>query len=103
MADDFHHFHLMDYLTLTRAGVANFNIFATSIHTFLDQFQWKKFKIFYEQKGIYDSEDFCKLMSSSIYYTNSSMRMRKDYYKLDDLGVLENIMISEIGIGYGGM
>lgn len=101
MADDFNEFHLVDYLTLTRAGAVNFNIFASSIHKFLDQFKWNKFKILYEQQGINVSEDFCKIMSSSIYYKNTSKR--KDYYNLGDLGDLENKMISEIGIGYGGM
>lgn len=101
MAAEFKKFHEEDYPTLTRAGAVDFTVFSTLIHKFLDQFKWNKFKILYEQQGINVSDDFCKIMSSSIYYTPSNKR--KDYFNLGDLGDLENIIISEIGIGYGGM
>eukprot|EP00105_Crassostrea_gigas_P028641 XP_011450359.1 PREDICTED: atrial natriuretic peptide receptor 3 [Crassostrea gigas] len=101
MAAEFKKFHVEDYPTLTRAGAVDFTVFSALIHKFLDQFKWNKFKILYEQQGINVSDDFCKIMSSSIYYTPSNKR--KDYFNLGDLGDLENIIISEIGIGYGGM
>uniref|UniRef100_A0A8W8P0H7 Receptor ligand binding region domain-containing protein n=1 Tax=Magallana gigas TaxID=29159 RepID=A0A8W8P0H7_MAGGI len=99
MAAEFKKFHVEDYPTLTRAGAVDFTVFSALIHKFLDQFKWNKFKILYEQQGINVSDDFCKIMSSSIYYTPSNKR--KDYFNLGDLGDLENIIISEIGIGYG--
>lgn len=101
MVVEFKKFYVEDYFILICVGVVDFIVFFVLIYKFLDQFKWNKFKIFYEQQGINVFDDFCKIMSLFIYYIFSNKC--KDYFNLGDFGDLENIIIFEIGIGYGGM
>jgi hypothetical protein len=104
MAQDFYTFRSVDYPYLIRAGPVNFNNVADYLIHMYDHYSWRKFKIIYQQKGQNVFDDFCRIMSSAIYYSllSDSPNTTSDYFKLDQDVDLGNILVTEIGNVYTG-
>lgn len=105
MARDFDTYRNVEYNLLSRVGPVNFKSLAMMMMQMLEEFEWRGFKLIYDNEGQSEYMNaFCVLAASSLHYEIKAKHpnMTQDHFNINTTPDIRSMLIEEVGLKYGG-